>query len=77
MFLACPLAAGEPRQSVTSPGWWMRRFSFWLLCHVALSLCVSVSVPLLVRLPVIDLGPTVVQHDVILTSDICKGPISE
>lgn len=59
-------ALGIPGLGAASP-------RFLLQPHVAAPLCVSVCVSsLLIRTHVIELGPTIIQFDLILTKHICK-----
>lgn len=47
------------------------------MCLQALCLCVSVSSPLLVRTPIIELRAQLSLSDLILTHYICKDPFSK
>lgn len=47
-------------------------------CSLAISLCVFVPFPLLIRTPVMfDLGPTLIQYDLSLTNHIYEDLIFE
>ena len=82
-----PFGGSREESSLPLPSWRAILGTPWPITHAclhlhtaifSLSVCAPASSGGFIRTPVIlDLGPTLIQYDLILTNYICKDPVSK